>query len=123
MEDARREKATEEHNVIDDAIQDRGQGYTVFSIPVGILYRPPASKLKNVKTKDYLGKAKLIAAADSKDAFTTFTGVTRLQQGLNPAGESFVETGASGALSRSATVPPPKPQLSTSLYCLLCSFR
>jgi hypothetical protein len=32
MEDARREKATEEHNVIDDAIQDRGEGYTVFSI-------------------------------------------------------------------------------------------
>ena len=32
MEDARREKATEEHGVIDDAIQDRGEGYTVFSI-------------------------------------------------------------------------------------------
>lgn len=32
MEDARREKATEEHSVIDDAIQDRGEGYTVFSI-------------------------------------------------------------------------------------------
>lgn len=32
MEDARREKATDEHGVIDDAIQDRGEGYTVFSI-------------------------------------------------------------------------------------------
>jgi len=32
MEDARRDKATDEHNVIDDAIQDRGEGYTVFSI-------------------------------------------------------------------------------------------
>ncbi len=32
MEEARNEKATEEHNVIDDAIQDRGEGYTVFSI-------------------------------------------------------------------------------------------
>jgi neutrophil cytosolic factor 2 len=32
MEDARREKATDEHNVIDDAITDRGDGYTVFSI-------------------------------------------------------------------------------------------
>lgn len=32
MEEARREKATEEHNVIDDAIADRGEGYTVFSI-------------------------------------------------------------------------------------------
>jgi hypothetical protein len=37
MEEARREKATEEHNVIDDAIQDRGEGYTVFSIVSGVL--------------------------------------------------------------------------------------
>jgi tetratricopeptide (TPR) repeat protein len=32
MEEARQEKATDEHNVIDDAIQDKGEGYTVFSI-------------------------------------------------------------------------------------------
>ena len=32
MEEARREKVTDGHNVIDDAIQDRGEGYTVFSI-------------------------------------------------------------------------------------------
>jgi neutrophil cytosolic factor 2 len=57
MEEARREKATDEHSVIDDAIQDRGEGYTVFSIPVGVLYRPSESKLKNSKTKDYMGKA------------------------------------------------------------------
>jgi neutrophil cytosolic factor 2 len=38
MEEARREKATDEHNVIDDAINDRGEGYTVFSI-VRYLFR------------------------------------------------------------------------------------
>jgi hypothetical protein len=32
LEDARREKVTVEHNVIDEAIEDRGEGYTVFSI-------------------------------------------------------------------------------------------
>ena len=32
MEEARQVKATDEHNVIDDAIADRGDGYTVFSI-------------------------------------------------------------------------------------------
>ena len=32
LQDARKEKATQEHNVIDDAIADRGEGYTVFSI-------------------------------------------------------------------------------------------
>ncbi|KAF8588880.1 hypothetical protein K439DRAFT_1384065 [Ramaria rubella] len=86
MEEARQEKATDEHNVIDDAIQDRGEGYTVFSIPVGVLYRPSENKMKNARTKDYLGKAKLVAAADSREAYTTFTGVTRLQQGITPTG-------------------------------------
>jgi hypothetical protein len=57
MEEAGNEKATDEHSVIDDAIQDRGEGYTVFSIPVGVLYCLSASKLKNAKTKDYMGKA------------------------------------------------------------------
>jgi uncharacterized protein YdcH (DUF465 family) len=38
LDGARLEKVTEEHNVIDDAIADRGEGYTVFSI-VSILLR------------------------------------------------------------------------------------
>ncbi|CAG8492000.1 3650_t:CDS:10 [Diversispora eburnea] len=71
---ASKEKQTEEHNVIDEAIQVQGQGFTVFSIPVGVIYRPPEGKLKNVKTKDYLGKAKLVAAVDPEDAYTGFTG-------------------------------------------------
>jgi hypothetical protein len=32
MEMALQDKATDEHNVIGDAIRDRGDGYTVFSI-------------------------------------------------------------------------------------------
>ena len=44
------------------------QGYTVFSIPVGVLYRPNAAKVKNLKAKDYLGKARLIAAADRQQS-------------------------------------------------------
>jgi len=32
MDEARKEKVTEEHKVIDEAIRDRGDGYTVFSI-------------------------------------------------------------------------------------------
>lgn len=32
MEEGRKEKVTEEHNVIDDGITERGEGYTVFSI-------------------------------------------------------------------------------------------
>lgn len=49
MQDARVEKATDEHNVIDDAIADRGEGYTVFSIVSTTL---PCTL--SIVTKDYM---------------------------------------------------------------------
>jgi neutrophil cytosolic factor 2 len=39
MEAARQVKATDDHNVIDEAIRDQGRGYTVFSI-VGLFDSP-----------------------------------------------------------------------------------
>ncbi|KAG9287906.1 hypothetical protein G9A89_017501 [Geosiphon pyriformis] len=74
-----KEKQTEEHEVINEAIGIQGQGFTVFSIPVGVIYRPAEGKLKNAKTKDYLGKAKLVAAVDPEDAFVGFTGAQKKQ--------------------------------------------
>jgi tetratricopeptide (TPR) repeat protein len=58
---ARQEKMVKDHDVIDEAIKDRAEGYTVFSIPVGVVYRPSEAKVKNLPTKDYLGKARLVA--------------------------------------------------------------
>lgn len=109
MEDARNLKVTNEHDVIDDAIRDRGEGYTVFSIPVGVLYRPSENKLKNSKSKDYLGKAKLVAASDATDAFTEFTGVKKLKEEREKARERDQEREDDG-LKRSATVPPPRTE-------------
>jgi len=105
LEEAKKEKATDEHNVIDDAIADGGDGYTVFSIPVGVLYRPSENKLKNAKAKDYMGKAKLVATSDANEQYTTFTGVTRLKQGISPAGV-YLEDGspAENNLGRANTV-------------------
>jgi hypothetical protein len=116
MEEARRDKATEEHNVIDDAIADRGEGYTVFSIPVGVLYRPSEKKLKNSMPKDYMGKARLVAASDSMDSYTTFSGATRLKAGITPTG-IFIDrppTDPSPALNRSATAPATSSKSDTS---------
>ncbi len=53
---------------------DEEQGYTVFSIPVGVVYRPNSAKVKNLKTKDYLGKARLVAATTRNNTFTGFSG-------------------------------------------------
>ncbi|KAF3196498.1 hypothetical protein TWF106_001169 [Orbilia oligospora] len=69
-----KEKQVDDHGVIDEAIRDGGEGYTVFSIPVGVLYRPSDAKVRNVKTKDYLGKARLVAATDANNTFTGFSG-------------------------------------------------
>ncbi|KAL8995453.1 MAG: hypothetical protein Q9169_004794 [Polycauliona sp. 2 TL-2023] len=71
---AAKEKVTPDHDVIDEAIGEEAEGYTVFSIPVGMIYRPNSAKVKNLKTKDYLGKARLIAAADQGNMFTGFAG-------------------------------------------------
>ncbi|KAI4118378.1 MAG: hypothetical protein LQ345_001547 [Seirophora villosa] len=71
---AAKEKVSPDHDVIDDAIAEEAEGYTVFSIPVGLVYRPNSAKVKNLKTKDYLGKARLIAAADRGNTFTGFAG-------------------------------------------------
>ncbi|KAF2115885.1 hypothetical protein BDV96DRAFT_612483 [Lophiotrema nucula] len=71
---AAKEKVVPDHDVIDEAIREEAEGYTVFSIPVGIVYRPNDAKVKNLKTKDYLGKAKLVAASDRANAFTGFAG-------------------------------------------------
>ncbi|GJN82447.1 NADPH oxidase regulator NoxR [Purpureocillium lilacinum] len=69
-----KEKVVEDHDVIDEAIREEAEGYTVFSIPVGVVYRPNEAKVRNLKTKDYLGKARLVAASDRSNAFTGFAG-------------------------------------------------
>ena len=62
------------------------QDYTVFSIPIGIVYRPNEAKVKNLKTKDYLGKARLVAASDRANAFTGFAGaeIKKLSNASSP---------------------------------------
>lgn len=111
MQEAARDKATDEHNVIDDAIQDRGEGYTVFSIPVGVLYRPSEKKLKGSVTRDYMGKAKLVASSDSSDVTTAFSGVTLLKAGISANGVFLDRPDTDSGLLRSATVPPVMPAM------------
>ncbi|KAI9494742.1 hypothetical protein BDB00DRAFT_816886 [Zychaea mexicana] len=55
---AQKSKMTEEHEVIDQAVRDRGKGYSVYSIPPGVLYRPPENRLRQLRGVD------MFAAAD-----------------------------------------------------------
>ncbi|OAA57254.1 Tetratricopeptide-like helical [Cordyceps fumosorosea ARSEF 2679] len=47
-----KEKVVEDHDVIDDAIREEADGYTVFSIPVGVVYRPNEAKAAKTEVKD-----------------------------------------------------------------------
>ena len=71
----------------------------MFSIPVGIVYRPNAAKVKNLKTKDYLGKATLVAATEKSNAFTGFTGAEIKKQSSGSAVDDRPEEKISFAAS------------------------
>ncbi|GAA5834859.1 hypothetical protein JCM11251_002044 [Rhodosporidiobolus azoricus] len=91
---AQRKKRSPEHDVIDEACTDRGEGYTVFSVPVGVLFRPAQTKLENLETKDYLGQAKVVAASDANDLFIGFSGTRKLEAfaGSSRSGSSLSKT-------------------------------
>ena len=59
LQTAQQAKVMPEHDVIDDAIRDKGEEYTVFSIPVGILFRPSETKLRNAKAKGLSRQGKI----------------------------------------------------------------
>ncbi|GAA5861304.1 hypothetical protein JCM1840_005325 [Sporobolomyces johnsonii] len=99
---AMQEKQTEEHRVIDEAYLDRGEGYTVFSVSLGTLFRPSATKIKNLETKDYLGKAKIVAATDPRDLFVGFSG-THKQPQSEPSADWKRQAGGATGLARSKT--------------------
>jgi hypothetical protein len=89
---ATREKQTKAHDMLDQALRDKGQDCTVFTVPQGVLYRPAESKVKNAKKKDYLGNSKVIAALDAKDAFSGFQGKSAWQvQMSGPTNVAAVE--------------------------------
>ncbi|OJD19036.1 hypothetical protein AJ78_00987 [Emergomyces pasteurianus Ep9510] len=115
---ASKEKVKPDHEVIDEAIKENAEGYTVFSIPVGIVYRPSEAKVKNLKTKEYLGKAKLVAASDRANAFTGFQGSEikrnavdtakddRPPESISFAASNLVQKGLTSRGGRQQSEPP-----------------
>lgn len=110
LEFASKEKVTPDHDVINDAIRERAEGYTVFSIPVGVVYRPNEAKVKNLKAKDYLGKAKLIAAADRNNVLTGYGDTKRTtppvidQRALEDRSPEQISYGASHLVQKNLSI-------------------
>ena len=96
------------------------QGYTVFSIPVGVVYRPNEAKVKNLKTKDYLGKARLVAASAGANTSVGFQGSDRkealaaeqvskddrLPENISYAATNLVQRNLSSRGGREQSAPP-----------------
>ncbi|KZV80280.1 hypothetical protein EXIGLDRAFT_756355 [Exidia glandulosa HHB12029] len=113
LEDLRlavRAKAAPEHEVIDECLAAQGEGFTVFSIPIGVLFRPPQMKVKNLKQRDYLGTALLVATDDARNAFTGFHGTERLKRGEGPAGQRVQAPIVDDQRPAAALVDIPRPR-------------
>ncbi|KAJ7620388.1 hypothetical protein FB45DRAFT_930103 [Roridomyces roridus] len=80
LEKARMLTMPEDHDVIEDVIRCRGEGYTAFSIAPGILYWPSPQKLTSIKPRNFMGEATLIATADPADLSTDFSGLQLLKR-------------------------------------------
>lgn len=46
---AQKAKVTEEHDLIDQALQVQGKGYSVYSMPPGLLFRPSELRLRQLR--------------------------------------------------------------------------
>ena len=124
---ATREKQTKAHDMLDQALRDKGQDCTVFTVPQGVLYRPAESKVKNSKKKDYLGNSKVIAAVDASDQFAGFKGKSAWQvQMSGPTNVASTEearpmTPPNGkALYPIATVDHPSPFVFMVFIIFIC---
>lgn len=51
LREASTNKVTSDHNIIDQAIKDKGEGYTVLSMAVGVLFRPTEKELANTASE------------------------------------------------------------------------
>jgi hypothetical protein len=87
---------------------------------VGCVYRPNEAKVKNLKAKDYLGKARLIATSNSQNTGTGFQGVERRQaiaaevsakddrpqENISYAATNLVQRNLSSRVARDQSAPP-----------------
>ncbi|KAI8137551.1 hypothetical protein BJV82DRAFT_718071 [Fennellomyces sp. T-0311] len=46
---AQKTKVTTEHDVIDEAVRERGKNFSVYSIPQGVLFRPSETKMERMR--------------------------------------------------------------------------
>jgi len=85
-----------------------------------VVYRPNEGKVKNLKTKDYLGKARLIAASNTTNLSTGFQGADRKQaiaqeivgkddrlpENISYAATNLVQRNLSSRMGREQSAPP-----------------
>ncbi|KAI9188932.1 hypothetical protein H9P43_000354 [Blastocladiella emersonii ATCC 22665] len=71
---AAKAKHIPDHDIINEAMQYRGDGCQLFQVPANLLYKPAKHKIANAGKVDYLGRSKVVAATDPNDNFIEFKG-------------------------------------------------
>ncbi|GAM90543.1 hypothetical protein ANO11243_085870 [Dothideomycetidae sp. 11243] len=56
-----------QHSVIDNAIRDNADGYTVFSIPTGVVYRPSEARVQNAVAAEHLPRPRVITLQQGRE--------------------------------------------------------
>ncbi|ORZ39586.1 hypothetical protein BCR44DRAFT_1426825, partial [Catenaria anguillulae PL171] len=106
---ASKAKQIPEHEIINEAIQYRGDGCQLFQVPANLLYKPPKQKLANAAKIDYLGRSKVVAATDPSDNFTEFKGARGVRQEPEP------DFAPIRTLDRKNSLPAQPPRIDTGM--------
>ncbi|PVV01406.1 hypothetical protein BB560_004175 [Smittium megazygosporum] len=108
LKDAVKLKSKDRHKWISKALESSGVDCPLYCVPKGILYRPPADKLKGTAKIDYLGNSKVINAVDGTDPSKTYksnfeNNANKQESGLGRSvstRKKFNDNGSQGNISR-----------------------
>lgn len=90
---AQKASVTAEHAIIEQAVRDQGKGYSVFSIPPTVLFRPPENKLRQ------LDGGLFSAAVDQLNSKKQFTRNNSILLKQKPASEFATKSSQSSPIS------------------------
>lgn len=110
---AQKAKVTEEHDLIDQALQVQGKGYSVYSMPPGLLFRPSELRLRQLRGINiFHDKCPSFTNIDKKSPSFIY------QQGAQAASSSFQTTPSSSTSHHSPTslYPPSSKSTDGSIF-------
>lgn len=106
-------KAEKKHEIIEECLSFLQSGYPIhpFTPPQSEIFRPPRDAVKNLKKKDFLGKARVISTVNTEEIYSCFSGVRdrRNEQNLPVTNRKKLMKDLRGVERKSSLRPTPRP--------------